>query len=179
MLPPKIDGSRGRQLLPLVVLTVVVAAVQGCQREGAVNESRDEGIFYIQWSYRPDELHSKSLRLYASGFVHLETLLLRESLSLEPGWYKVDDRAALQALFNLAKEAVRSRPGPDDARPPTSAFLVTVRTTEGFYTFNDDILKLKDSPLPACRPFEFDKDGHSKEWSAMKSGTVIDHKVRR
>jgi len=178
MLAPLIDESRGRRL-PLYVLLTVVATVQACQREGSVNEPRDEGIFYIEWSYHPNELHSKGLKLYPSGFVNVESRLKGDSVSLKPGWYQVEDRAALQTLFDLAKEAVRSRRGPDAARPPRTAFLVTVRTTEGFYTSDDDVLKLKDSPLPVCHPFEFDKDGHSEDWSAMKSGTVIDHKIRR
>lgn len=144
-----------------------------------MNESRVEGIYYIGWHYQPDHRAGKHVTFYSSGFIELGSRLNQDPIPLPVGWYLIDDRAALQTLFDLAKEAVRSRSAPEKERDPDKPLWVCVRTTEGFYFFEDDILKLKDATLPACHPFKFDDDGHSEKWSAMKTSAVIDHELRR
>ena len=123
-------------------------------------------ICFVGWNRPPT-----AATFYASGLIHL-----RGSWSArKPGWYQVDDLAALQALFDRAKEAVRSRPG----RGSKADVTVAVRMTYDSYEFRHDILRLDVATLPACHPHVFEKDGHGEDWNAMEGVPAIDNKVRR
>jgi len=134
-----------------------------------MNEPPIEEIHSIEWSHRIDAHHWKHVTLYPSGFINLNS----------DGWHQVEDLPALQSLFDLAKDAVRSRPAPADVPIPDKPLWVRIRTTEGIYIFEEDVVKLKDTTVPACHPFEWDKDGHADTWKAAKSRPVIDYKLRR
>jgi len=116
---------------------------------------KTESIHSITWTSP-----AKSFVLYPSGFV-----------KDNHGWYKTEDQAALQKLFDRAKEGLRSK---TYEKQENSDISVVVWTTVAEYTFRGDLLQMKDAALPSNQPFEFEKDGHDERWSAMKTGSIID-----
>ncbi|HEX7897746.1 MAG TPA: hypothetical protein VF950_08290 [Planctomycetota bacterium] len=128
---------------------------------------------YVRW---PDvKGFTTSCAFYASGFIHARGDLSAVGLALARDWHRVEDVAALQRLFDLAKAAVRSEPK-DGGK---TGFGIGVETSATSYAFSGDFLKLDAATLPACRPYAFPKDGHGAMFYAMEGESVVDNVLPR
>jgi hypothetical protein len=153
---------------------VLLVAVAGCGK-GVMEEPKTERIHSITWSSNPEDFRqATSFALYPSGFVEVQHVPLEGGGKLpKSGWYRIDDSAGLQKLFDRAKQGLRSKAYESLME---SDIAVIVWTTVAKYTFRGDLLGMRDAALPSNKPFEFEKDGHDERWSALKTGSVIDAK---